>query len=59
MSDGVFGTLSDAELLPLLSGDIQICSKSVIKNVLSRNKAGQDNCSVLVIELAMTYMEKR
>jgi len=59
MSDGVFGTLSDDELLPLLSGELQACAKSVIRHVLSRKKAGQDNCSVLVIELASTHMEKR
>lgn len=59
MSDGVFGTLSDDELLPLLSGDLQTCPKSVIRNVLSRNKAEQDNCSILIIELASKRMGKQ
>lgn len=51
MSDGVFGTLSDEELLPLLSGNLQTCAETVIRSVLKKEKQGQDNCSVLVVEL--------
>lgn len=51
MSDGVFGTLSEDEMLPLLSGDMQTCAERVIKGVLKKSKKGQDNCSVLVFEL--------
>lgn len=48
MSDGVFGTLPESELLPLLSGDMLTCAESVIREVLKKKKAGQDNCSVFV-----------
>ena len=51
MSDGVFGTLSEDEMLPLLSGEMPTCAERVIKSVLGKAKKGQDNCSVLVFEL--------
>ena len=51
MSDGVFGTLTDNELLPLLSQDMPTCAESVIREVLNKKKAGQDNCSILIFAL--------
>ncbi len=51
MSDGVFGTLSEDELLPLLSGAMSTCAESVIKAVLDKKKKGQDNCSVFIFEM--------
>ena len=58
MSDGVFGTLSDEELLPLLSGDMATCAETVIKAVLSKGKKGQDNCSVFVFALSADHKGK-
>ena len=49
MSDGVFGTLSDSELLPVLSGNMDKCANEVIRCVLKKEKPGQDNCSVMII----------
>lgn len=51
MSDGVFGTLSDDELLLLLSEDMSTCAERVIKATLSKKKKGQDNCSVFIFAL--------
>ena len=58
MSDGVFGTLSEDEMLPLLSGEMQTCAERVIKGVLGKKKKGQDNCSVLVFELKADHTGK-
>ena len=50
MSDGVFGTLSDEELLPLLIG-AKPMAEDVIGRVLSKKKENQDNCSVFIFAL--------
>ncbi len=59
MSDGVFGTLSDDELLPLLSGEMQNCAENVIKGVLNKKKEGQDNCSVFIFALNAEHHRRR
>lgn len=49
MSDGVFGTLSDAEICSCLALPPDEAAKAIVREVDHKNKKYQDNASVLVI----------
>lgn len=49
MSDGVFGTLNDDELLELLQRPLEETAEAVIDAVVAKDKPRQDNCSILLI----------
>lgn len=53
MSDGVFGTLNDREMLECLleADDIQKAADSIIKKVIAKKKPHQDNCSILITQI--------
>lgn len=51
MSDGVFGTLSDEQLVALLEQDAQKAADSIIKQVQMQKNQYQDNATVVVVEV--------
>ena len=51
MSDGVFGTLSDDQLVSLLEQDAQKAADSIINQVRNQKNQYQDNATVIVIEV--------
>ena len=51
MSDGVFGTLSDEEIIEALdSADLNIGARLLEHRVLSKNKKHQDNFTAVIIK---------
>lgn len=50
MSDGVFGTLSDEEIVESMSLSVFEAADDVEKKVLMKNKPHQDNFTVVIIE---------
>jgi len=51
MSDGVFGTLNDDQLIVLLEQDAQQAADSIIAQVQKQKNQYQDNTTVVVIEV--------
>lgn len=51
MSDGVFGTLSEGEMLDLLGAGSEDIARALIANVEAKHKPGQDNATALVIQV--------
>lgn len=51
MSDGVFGTLSDEEILSAMKLDPHEAAGELEKLILQKNKKGQDNFTAIIIEL--------
>lgn len=51
MSDGVFGTLNDDQLIALLEQDAQQAADSIIDQVQRQKNQYQDNTTVVVIEV--------
>ncbi|MBQ6327051.1 MAG: SpoIIE family protein phosphatase, partial [Clostridia bacterium] len=49
MSDGVFGTLNDDQLVALLEQDAQKAADSIIDQVQKQKNQYQDNATVVVI----------
>ncbi len=51
MSDGVFGTLSDEEILSTMKLDPHGAAGEMEKLILHKNRKGQDNFTTIIIEL--------
>lgn len=51
MSDGVFSTLSESEMLDLLAAGTEDIARALISNVEAKHKPGQDNATALVIQV--------
>lgn len=49
-SDGVFGTLSDAQLESALSGDVRTAADTIGAMIRAANKPGQDNNTAVILE---------
>lgn len=49
-SDGVFGTLSDAQLESALSGDVRTAADAIGAMIRAANRHGQDNNTAVILE---------
>lgn len=49
-SDGVFGTLSDAQLESALSGDVRTAADAIGAMIRAANRPGQDNNTAIILE---------
>ncbi|MDO4484476.1 MAG: hypothetical protein Q4C54_08625 [Clostridia bacterium] len=56
MSDGVYGTLSDAEILACMQG-AENPAESIIAATIGKKKPRQDNCSVIVTYVQSPYFQ--
>lgn len=50
MSDGVFGTLNDEEIIAAMKLPIEECGEGLSQMIQSKNKAAQDNYTALILE---------
>jgi serine/threonine protein phosphatase PrpC len=48
-SDGVYGSLSEAELLAPLERDPQAAAETLVSTVLEKDNPDQDNCTVVIL----------
>lgn len=51
MTDGIFGTLSEEEMLAYIRKDVETAAKEMIASIDARNNPRQDNATVVIISV--------